>query len=154
MADYYADSSVLIKRHVREAGTDWFRGLADPSSSQVITTARISEVEVYSALNRRAREAVLIPAQYAEIVADFASFCLTEYQFIELTPAVVARARHVLEHHALRAYDAVQLASALVVGDSLALAGLAAPIFTSSDERLLNAARQEGLLTANPNLYP
>ncbi len=55
MADYYADSSVLIKRHVREAGTDWFCALADASSGQVITTARISEVEVYSALNRRAR---------------------------------------------------------------------------------------------------
>ena len=45
MADYYADSSVLIKRHVREAGTDWFCALADASSGQVITTARISEVE-------------------------------------------------------------------------------------------------------------
>jgi uncharacterized protein len=42
MADYYADSSVLVKRHVRETGTDWFRALADPASGQVITTARIS----------------------------------------------------------------------------------------------------------------
>ena len=25
MADYYADSSVLVKRHVQEHGTDWFQ---------------------------------------------------------------------------------------------------------------------------------
>jgi predicted nucleic acid-binding protein len=113
MADYYADSSVLIKRHVRESGTDWFRTIADPASGQVITTARISQVEVYSALNRRVRETVLTPDQYAEIAADFAALCLTEYQFIALTPAVVVRARHLLERHTLRAYDAVQLAAAL-----------------------------------------
>jgi len=154
MADYYADSSVLVKRHVRETGTAWFRALADPASGQVIATARISMVEVYSALNRRAREAVLTPAQYAEIIADFDSFCMTEYQFIELTPAVVARSRYLLERHALRAYDAVQLASALTACDSLVSAGLAAPIFISSDDRLLNAAQLEGLLADNPSLHP
>jgi len=31
MADYYADSSVLVKRHVRETGTDWLRGLVNPA---------------------------------------------------------------------------------------------------------------------------
>ncbi len=153
MADYYADSSVLVKRHVRETGTDWFRALANPASGQVITTARISQVEIYSALNRRAREAVVTPDQYAEIIADFASFCVSENQFIELTPAVVALSRQLLERHVLRAYDAVQLASALIARDPLVLAGLAAPIFLSSDERLLNAARAEGLLADNPNLY-
>jgi uncharacterized protein len=154
MADYYADSSVLVKRHVREAGTDWFRMLADPASGQVITTARISQVEVYSALNRRVRETVLTPDQYAEIAADFAALCLTEYQFIELTPAVVARARDLLEQHAWRAYDAVQLAAALTARDSLVSAGLAAPSFISSDDRLLTAAQLEGLLADNPNLHP
>jgi uncharacterized protein len=154
MADYYADSSVLVKRHVRESGTDWFRTIADPASGQVITTARISQVEVYSALNRRVRETVLTPDQYAEIVADVAALCLTEYQFIELTPAVVARARHLLEQHALRAYDAVQLAAALTARDSLVSAGLAAPVFISSDDRLLTAAQLEGLLADNPSLHP
>jgi hypothetical protein len=154
MADYYADSSVLVKRHVREAGTAWFRTLADAATGQVITTARISQVEVYSALNRRVREAVVTPDQYAEIAADFAALCLTDYQFIELTTAVAARARHLLEQPALRAFDAVQLASALTARDSLVSAGLAAPVFISSDDRLLTAAQLEGLLVDNPNLYP
>lgn len=40
MALYYADSSVLVKRHVNEVGDAWFRALADPSSANVIITAR------------------------------------------------------------------------------------------------------------------
>jgi predicted nucleic acid-binding protein len=154
MADYYADSSVLVKRHVREAGTDWFRALADPVSGQVISTARISQVEIYSAFNRRVREGVLTPAQYAEIIADFASFCLNEYQFIELTPVAVVLSRQLLERHALRAYDAVQLASALIARDALVSVGLDAPTFISADDRLLKAARLEGLAVDSPNLYP
>jgi hypothetical protein len=52
MAYYYADSSVLVKRHVHEMGTAWFRALAEPTAGNVIITTRISMVEVYSALNR------------------------------------------------------------------------------------------------------
>ena len=59
MADYYADSSVLVKRHVQETGAAWFRQLADPATGNVIITARISAIEVYSALSRRRREARL-----------------------------------------------------------------------------------------------
>jgi hypothetical protein len=58
-AAYYADSSALVKRHVHERGTLWFRALADPEAGNMIITARISMVEVYSALSRRRREATL-----------------------------------------------------------------------------------------------
>jgi len=57
MPDYYADSSVLVKRHVHEVGSDWFQTLTDPATKNVIITARLSIVEVISALNRRVREA-------------------------------------------------------------------------------------------------
>ena len=58
MADYYADSSALVKQHVYEPGTDWFQALAEPTAGNLIITARVSMVEVYSALNRRLREAI------------------------------------------------------------------------------------------------
>ena len=44
MADYYADSSVLVKRHVNEIGSGWFRALADPAARNVIITSRVSIV--------------------------------------------------------------------------------------------------------------
>ena len=61
MEEFYADSSVLVKRHVPEAGSSWFRAIADPASGNVIITARVSVVEVYSALNRRVRAGTLDP---------------------------------------------------------------------------------------------
>ena len=154
MADYYADSSVLVKRHVNEIGSGWFRALADSATGNVIITSRVSIIEVYGAFNRRAREARLSPLDYAQLAADFSSIYGVEYQIIELTVAVADRAREILEHHALRSYDSIQLASALITSDALQAAGLSAPIFLAADERLLNAARTEGLATDNPNIHP
>jgi predicted nucleic acid-binding protein len=153
MTDYYADSSVLVKRHVHEAGAQWFRALAEPITGNVIITARISMVEVYSALNRRQREANLSTADYAEIAADF-TLCATEYQLVESTMLLVERAKLLLERYPLRAYDAVQLASALMTRDVLHAAGLPPLTFLAADGRLLDVAQAEGLMTENPNEHP
>jgi predicted nucleic acid-binding protein len=154
MTDYYADSSVLVKRHVRETGTAWFRAVADPVAGHSITTARLSMVEIYSAVSRRLREGHLTPDQYAEVITDFTAFCAAEYEFIELTSTVIRHARALLEHHPLRAYDAVQLASALAVRERLEASGLPAPVFLTADNQLLSAAQAEGLAVDNPNLHP
>ncbi len=154
MTEYYADSSVLVKRHVDEIGADWFRALADPAAGHTVVTLRLSMIEVYSALNRRRREAHLNPADYALIAADFAAVCALEYELIELTPEVVERARQLLERHPLRAYDAAQLAAALLSHETLAANGLPPLTFLAADDRLLTAAQAEGLLADNPNLHP
>jgi predicted nucleic acid-binding protein len=103
MADYYADSSVLVKRHVHEAGT---------------------------------------------------AICATEYQFVELTAPVVERARLLLERYPLRAYDAVQLASAVLTHETFQTVGLPPLVFLAADDRLLAAAQAEGLMTENPSAHP
>ncbi|MFQ5613287.1 MAG: type II toxin-antitoxin system VapC family toxin [Anaerolineae bacterium] len=154
MADYYADSSAPVKRHVHETGSAWFQMLTESTAGNVMITARISMIEVYSALNRRLREAHLSVVDYAQLVTDFTTICVTEYQLIELTAAVVERARSLLERHPLRAYDALQLASALTASDVLQSAGLPSPTFLAADNRLLAAAYAEGLATDNPNNHP
>lgn len=140
MADFYADSSALVKRHIPEAGTTWFRGIADPTSGNVILTARVSIIEVYSALNRRVREGTLDPTTYAALNADFDGVCAAEYRLLERQP--------------LRAYDAVQLATALSANDLLLASGLQALTFLSADARLLAAAQAEGLAIDDPNAHP
>jgi hypothetical protein len=154
MAHYYADSSVLVKRHVHETGTTWFRALAEPTAGNVIITARISMVEVYSALNRRLREARLGIVDYAQLVTDFVVTCAAEYELVELTLPVVERARSLLERYPLRAYDAVQLASALMAHDTLQTAGLSPLTFLAADGRLLSVAQAENLATDNPHAHP
>jgi predicted nucleic acid-binding protein len=154
MADFYADSSVLVKRHVREAGTDWFTGVADPATGNTIVTAQISQVEVMSALQRRVRDGALGAGDAARLGDDFQALCGAEYRMIALTTPVIGHACLLLARHPLRAYDAVQLAAALVARDALVVAGVAEMTFLSADRRLLNAAAAEGLLVADPSTMP
>ncbi len=155
MPIYYADTSVLVKRHVAETGSAWVQGLTDPASGNAIMTARVSMVEVYSAFNRRVYEGTLDATDYTTVVNDFAALCTTEYQLIEFAPLIVDHARGVLERRRpLRAYDAIQLASALAANDALLAQRLAPLIFLAADQRLLGAARAEGLMVDNPNTHP
>jgi predicted nucleic acid-binding protein len=148
--DYYADSRALIKCYVNEVGSAWMRSMAE-SDDHVIITARISFVEVFSALNRRLREAKLNPKDYRALAGDVAASFANDYQVIELTTGITEGARRLLESHALRAYDAVQLASALYANEAVQSADLSSLVFLSTDERLTTAARAEGLTAENPN---
>lgn len=154
MADtYYADSSILVKRHVQEIGSNWFLQLAD-TAGNLIVTASLSLVEVYSALNRRKRELNLSQTDYAQVAADFAQICATEYQLVEFNKPVIDRAQQLLESYPLRAGDAIRLACALIANDTLQAAQVPALIFLASDTRLLNAARTESLSVDDPLLHP
>ncbi len=153
-ASYYADSSVLVKRHVQEIGTRWFRQLADPPSANIIITAQLSIVEVYSALNRRRRELSITAADYTTLAGEFATVVKDEYETVPLSPEVIDRARRLLERHSLRAGDAIQLASALLTNDKLQAASFPPATFLTADDRLLGAARAEGLTTDDPRLHP
>jgi len=154
VADFYADSSVLVKRHVRETGTDWFAQIADPATGNTILSAQISQVEVISALQRRVRDGKLDAGDAARLSDDFQALCAAEYRLIALTASVIERACLLLARHPLRAYDAVQLAAALSAHEALRAAGVADMTFLSADHRLLNAAIAEGLLAANPSTIP
>ena len=153
-ASYYADSSVLVKRHVQEVGTRWFRQLADPPSTNVIISAELSIVEVYSALNRRRRELSISASDYTTIAAEFAAAVKDEYEVVPLSPEVIDLARLLLERNILRAGDAIQLASTLIANDKLHAANFPSATFLTADDRLLAAAQAEGLATDDPRRHP
>ena len=153
MAAYYADSSTLVKRHIPESGSAWFKALLAATAGHIFLTAQLSLVEVYSALNRRVREAAITPADYQRLTAKLLHVWSVDYEIINLTPLIIDDARTLLERYPLRAYDAVQLASALQARRMLLTASAAAPIFLAADNRLLVAARAEGFVTDNPNSH-
>jgi predicted nucleic acid-binding protein len=55
--------------------------------------------------------------------------------------------------HPLRAYDAIQLASALQAQANLTQAAGPLLTFIAADDNLLTVAQAEGLLTDNPNRH-
>lgn len=60
---------------------------------------------------------------------------------VEIVPPITARARALLEHHPLRAGDAIQLACCLHLREALG----GQITFAAFDDRLNQAARAEGL---------
>ncbi len=154
MTTFYFDSSALSKRYVQETGTAWTRTLTNPAAGHVLLTARITMVEIYSALARRKRERSAPTADCAIAAQAFTAHSAIEYDFVELDVDIVTLARDLLDRHPLRAYDAVQLASALVANRALQAANLDPLLFLSADNRLNTAATAEGLAVDNPNAHP
>jgi predicted nucleic acid-binding protein len=70
------------------------------------------------------------------------------YEIVEPREAVVLPAALLVAAHGLRGYDAVQLASALSI--HVRLDDPDALVFVSADHSLSEAARAEGLATADP----
>jgi len=133
----YFDASAFVKRYVREQGSAKVGRLiaAGPPA-----TSRLSEVEVASAVARRAREGAFSMAERDRALAALERD-LTAMFVVELTPDITARARALLQRHALRAGDAIQLASCLYLQEQID----EAVRFVAFDGRLIDAARREGL---------
>lgn len=133
----YFDASALVKRYVHEEGSGRVRRLL---RTGVAVTARLSVVEIVSALARRAREGDLPASHLRRIVGDIRRDA-ENLVLVELTEGVAERARDLLLVRALRASDAVHLASCLLIKEE---AG-AEVTLTTYDDPLAAAARAEGV---------
>jgi len=109
MADYFFDTSALVKRHVIEAGSPWVKSLVRAKAAHTLYIARITAVEVTSAITRRQHGGHLSPAQAGAMLGHFRRHLTQRYRVMELTPAHFAEAMLAARKHRLRAYDAVQL---------------------------------------------
>lgn len=148
MATYYLDSSAVVKRYVDEAGSAWVRSLCE-QPEHMIFLSELALVEVSSAFARRQRSGELSAADQRLYLDLFIGDCVQSYQLIPVERVVIDRAVALVQPHGFRAYDAVQLASALVAGDLLRAARLPALTFVAADAALLDAARTAGLAVEN-----
>lgn len=102
--------------------------------------SRFSEIEVASAIERRCREGAFPPSERDRAI-DVLRRDLRSLLIVELTAEVVSSAMGLMARHPLRAGDAIQLGSCLELRQRLKY-----PItFVAFDQRLLQAARSEGL---------
>jgi len=154
VAVYFVDSSALVKRYVREAGTSWVRRLTRQGTSNSIYLARIIVVEVTSAIARRRKGGTVLPPRASSILWRFRKHLAGRYTVVEITPALLADAAKLANTHALRAYDAVQLSAALSLNAQGIAIGLGGVVLVSSDQELNGAAISEGLTVEDPNSHP
>jgi predicted nucleic acid-binding protein len=85
---------------------------------------------------------------------DFVRDAQQQYQVVTTGQEVINLAVELTRRQKLRGYDAVQLASAVILNRALLGQELPALIFVSADDNLLTAARNEGLSVENPNWHP
>lgn len=149
MVVYFFDSSA-VKQYVDEPGSEWVRRLLSQFPPTAI--AEITLVEVVAALARRWRMGEITGEEYRFVKRVFLAdvrWC----QVISADRPTVDRATDLIDRHPLRAYDALQLATALQLAETLQAEGFSLT-FVSADERLCAAAEGEGLTTVNPNYLP
>ena len=149
----FLDSSALVKRYVEEPGSAWIRGLVEPASRNRFVIARATWVEVLSAFARRQREGSIAAQDVQQTTDAFRYDLEVQYQVVELDRSLADLAGELVTRYLLRAYDAIQLASALRLQTGLLQTGSHGLTFVSADERLLGVADAEGLAVSNPNLH-
>ena len=153
MEAFFFDSSALVKFYISETGTAWVKSLGDPVAGNRLYVARIAGVEVVSAITRSQRAGAIAGNDAATALADFRTDFADEYVIAELDAALLSEEMGLAERHALRGYDAVQLAAALTVSRQRLAASLPTPTLISADLALNNAAIDEGLAVDDPNSH-
>ncbi|MGH2517981.1 MAG: type II toxin-antitoxin system VapC family toxin, partial [Ktedonobacterales bacterium] len=159
---YYLDTSALLVRYIRRRkGHAWMSHVCDSGSLNTIGIAIVTETELAAALNQLVRGGSLRRKHCDEALALFWRHIADDnYTLLPVTAEIARRGADLCGVHALRGYDAVQLACALTYRDVTRAASADVsqgfegqnddPIFVTADTKLRNAAQAEGFSVDSP----
>ncbi len=133
----YFDTSVLVKRYVREGGSRQARELL---RRYRFLSCAIAPVEALSAFSRRLAAGDLSARNHGAIVSRMRAD-RAHWELIELGEAVLGRAEEVIRLTEVRTLDALHLAAAIAFRE---LSGLRVP-FVTADDRQRDAGQRLGL---------
>jgi uncharacterized protein len=134
----FLDTSALIPRYVDDVGPDPLAGTA--RTDERVLLSELSRVEFRSVIARRLRSGRLSMKRAERLLAEFAADG-PGYEWVPVDREVIRRAGTLVDRHALRSLDALQLGGAL-----FAAKGAPEPLrFLCFDGRLNAAAKAEGL---------
>lgn len=152
MAVFFLDSSAVVKRYLQELGTAWVVEITKSLNDNRIFLARITAVEVVSAIVRQKRAGFLSDEIADTAITQYRQDIFHQYRMVEVTRLLAERAMALAETHALRGYDAVQLAAGVEVHLQCRALGISSMYFVSADTALNQAAAEEGLNVVDPNV--
>lgn len=142
MTAYFFDSSALAKRYLAEQGSEWVRSRFTVPPTNTIFIAEVTLVELASSVARRVREGDL-PPMYWRVFRPLLMNHLDDYEIVPFNQSAVEMAMGFCFELGLRAYDAIQLQTAVLVQGRLRTHGLPPLTFVCSDKDLLAAASLE-----------
>jgi predicted nucleic acid-binding protein len=134
----YLDASALVKRYLVEPRSQ--ETIALTAESEMVATSIVSRAEVSAALAKAVRLG-LVTENVARRAQRSFDGDWDDLLRVPVTEALVARAGTLAWDHALRGYDAVQLASALTWQESVGTE----VVLATFDQQLWEAAPKAGL---------
>jgi hypothetical protein len=149
----YFDASALVKRYLRESGSDEVDNLFN--RKERLFTSVLSFAEVHAAFGRKLHNRGINRSVFERAKSGFVDDYLFALDTLDLGVGTMAAVPSLIERHPIRGADAVQLSSALWLRDMTRLVpsfavGDNAVRFVTADERLARFARQAGLEVSVP----
>ena len=154
MATFFCDSSAIVKRYIAETGSAWLAASTNPAGGNYVYVARITFVEVISAVTRREKGNHISTNDADNARLTFEQDYLNEFLKVEISENLINEAANLARKYALRGYDAIQLAAVLETERERVALGLSSLVLLSADMDLNMAATSEGLTVDNPNNHP
>jgi predicted nucleic acid-binding protein len=136
----YFDTSALAKKYVREPGSDEIIELWRASTA--VFTSTVTYAEMMASLHRKRREVVVPVRTFERLLVSFRQDWQSFY-CIEVSGSLHPPIDRLVATYPLRGFDAIHLASALLVYQRIPTDFL----FACFDQQLLHGARREGLPT-------
>ena len=133
----YCDTSALVKCYCREEGSHAVLELRRQAEATAISV--VGHSELHSAINRKRRDGDLSVRDAERILRDFDGDWESLVR-VEITPDLNKIAARLLKTHALRAFDALHLASALLLRTRMPQTDVSFSCF--DDKQRLAAARE------------
>ena len=153
---FYFDASALVKRYIREDGSNKINFLFDNLPLSQFKCLTIGAAEVFWVCVRKKNDGRMTPYEFTHAVANLnreVTSDTSNFRTESVPDALVWASLNLVETYSLNSVDAMVLHSALDVAVKLRSTGDTL-VFVASDQRLLRAASNEGLLIFNPEMDP
>jgi len=153
MAQYFLDTSALIKRYREEVGSSFLdRLFALPE--KVLRVSDLTMIELHSAAAKKVRVGEMNEQEFKSVLEQFNNdIAFGLLKVVPLTDHHKYTAIALLDKHALtralRTLDALQLAVAVDLKEQEKLT-----YFVTADEKFGKIVEEEGIVVINPELVP
>ena len=151
---FYFDASALVKRYTRESGSDKMLFLFRNVPLAHLSCLTIGAMEVFWICVRKRNDGRITSHQFERAVTHLRHEVInsqSDFQTISTPDSVIWDVMRLIETHSLNSVDAIVLCSALEIAAELRDTENTL-VLVASDQRLIRAARAEGLQTFNPEV--
>ena len=154
MYHFYFDASALAKRYTRESGSDKMLFLFRNVPLARLLCLTIGAIEVFWICIRKKNDGRITIDEFTQAIGHLEHEIInnqSNFRKISVSDSLVWDSIRLIETHSLNSVDAMVLHSALDTATELRSTGDRL-VLVASDQRLLRAARAEGLQVFNPEL--